>query len=121
VSRRGLLLLPLGLLLTIAGVTYGLAKWHPAKPGVPHAGGSVVVGDQYRGETVFTQTCSGCHGQGGQGGGIGPKLAGAPISVAAVKAQIDAGGGTMPAALVKGQDEQDVLAYVATIVAPSGS
>jgi hypothetical protein len=34
-----------------------------------------------------------------------------------VKAQIDQGGGTMPAGLVKGHQEEDVLAYVATLIA----
>ena len=65
--------------------------------------------------------CASCHGQNGKGGGIGPKLQGLPISIARVKAQIDGGGSTMPAGLVKGGDEADVLAYVATIVKlPSG-
>jgi mono/diheme cytochrome c family protein len=114
--------LPLVLLLAAAGATFALAKWHPAKPGLPKvAAGSVKLGDQYRGETVFSTTCASCHGQNGKGGGIGPKLQGLPISVARVKAQIDGGGSTMPAGLVKGGDEADVLAYVATIVKlPSG-
>ena len=116
VSR--LVLVPLALLLGIGGITFALAKWHPATPGVPKAAaGSVVLGDVYRGETVFTQTCAGCHGPNGKGGGVGPRLAGSPIPIEGVKAQIDAGGGTMPAALVKGQAEADVLAYVATIIA----
>src|SRR6478609_8251076 len=72
VSR--LLVVPLVLLFGIAGVTYALAKWHPARPGVPKAvAGSVVLGDQYRGETVFQSSCSGCHGSNGSGG-IGPRL-----------------------------------------------
>jgi hypothetical protein len=57
---------------------------------------------------------------GGEGGGIGPPLEGASISLAAAKAQIDSGGGAMPAGLVKGQQERDVLAYLATILAPAG-
>jgi mono/diheme cytochrome c family protein len=108
---------PLVLLLAVAGATYALAKWHPAKPGLPKiSGSSVVLGDQYRGETVFSSSCAGCHGQNGKGGGVGPALQGLPISIARVKAQIDAGGGAMPAGIVKGKDEEDVLAYVATIV-----
>lgn len=110
-------MLPLVLLLAVSGATYALAKWHPATPGLPKiSGSSVVLGDQYRGETVFQTSCAGCHGPNGKGGGIGPKLQGLPISIGAVKAQIDAGGGAMPAGIVKGTDEADVLAYVATIV-----
>ncbi len=109
--------MPLVLLVAVSGATFGLAKWHPAKPGLPKiAAGSIKLGDQYRGETIFSTTCASCHGQNGKGGGIGPRLAGLPISIARVKAQIDAGGSTMPAGLVKGADEEDVLAYVATIV-----
>ncbi len=114
-----LVLVPLVLIAAVSGVTYGLARWHPARPGVPKvAGGSVELGDQYRGETVFSQQCAGCHGPGGKGG-VGPRLIASPIPIAAVKAQIDAGGGSMPPALVKGADEADVLAYVATIIAPA--
>src|SRR5918911_1149613 len=73
----------------------------------------VAVGDAYQGETVFQQTCAGCHGAGGKGGGIGPRLAGAAIPLAVAKAQIDNGGGAMPPRLVTGQKERDVLAYLA--------
>ena len=112
-----LVVVPVVLLFGIAGVTYALAKWHPARPGVPKAAaGSVKLGDQYRGQTVFQSSCAGCHGMNGTGG-VGPRLQGLPISIAAVKAQIDNGGGTMPAGVVKGSDEKDVLAYVATIIA----
>ncbi len=112
-----LVLIPLVLFVAVSGTAFGLAKWHPAKPGLPKiAGGSVKLGDQYRGETVFSTSCASCHGQNGKGGGIGPRLVGLPISIARVKAQIDGGGNTMPAGIVKGQDEKDVLAYVATIV-----
>jgi mono/diheme cytochrome c family protein len=114
VSR--LVVVPIVLLFGIAGVTYALAKWHPARPGVPtSSGGTVTLGDQYRGETVFQSSCAGCHGDKGTGG-VGPRLQGLPISIAAVKAQIDNGGGTMPAGVVKGGDEADVLAYVATLI-----
>lgn len=105
------------LLAAVSGATFALAEWHPAKPGLPKvAGGSIELGDQYRGETVFQTTCASCHGANGKGGGIGPRLQGLPISIAQVKAQIDAGGGAMPAGLVKGGQEADVLAYLATIV-----
>ena len=110
-------MLPLVVLLAVSGTTYALAKWHPAKPGLPKiSGSSVVLGDQYRGETVFQASCAGCHGQKGKGGGIGPKLQGLAIPLAVAKAQIDAGGTTMPARLVSGKQEADVLAFLDTIL-----
>jgi mono/diheme cytochrome c family protein len=111
-----LVLAPTLLFLAFAGTALALALLHPAKPGTPKTSGKVELGDQYRGETLFSTNCAGCHGQGGKGGGIGPTLAGAAIPLTVAKAQIDNGGGAMPAALVTGQDEADVLAYLATIL-----
>src|SRR3954471_4772236 len=111
-----LVLAPTLLFLVFTGTALALALLHPAKPGTPKTSGNVKLGDPYNGETIFSTTCAGCHGQGGKGGGIGPKLAGAAIPLTVAKAQIDNGGGAMPAALVKGQDEADVLAYLATIL-----
>jgi mono/diheme cytochrome c family protein len=113
VSR--LVVLPVVLLVGIAGVTFALAKWHPARPGNA-VSGTVQLGDQYRGETVFQSSCAGCHGMHGSGG-VGPRLQGLQVSIARVKAQIDNGGTTMPAGIVKGGEEKDVLAYVATLIA----
>ena len=112
-----LVVAPLILFAAFAGTAFALAELHLAKPGVPRATGTVALGDPYRGETAFSQHCASCHGQGGSGGGIGPRLAGASISLAQAKAQIDDGGGTMPAGLVSGQQEKDVLAYLAGILA----
>ncbi len=110
---------PAALFLAVGGATFALAKLHLAKPGAPPvAPGGIVLGDAYRGETVFQEACAGCHGAGGTGG-IGPRLAGSTLSIGRVKAQIDTGGGSMPANLVSGGREQDVLAYVATLLAPS--
>jgi mono/diheme cytochrome c family protein len=115
-----LVVVPLLLLVTVWAVTFTLAKLHLAKPGTPKAAtGSVALGDAYRGEIAFGQSCAPCHGAGGRGGGVGPRLKGAAITIAAVKAQIDGGGGAMPAKLVTGRAEQDVLAYVATLIAPA--
>jgi hypothetical protein len=50
-------------------------------------------------------------------GGVGPRLAGAQITLEKARAQIDNGGGIMPARLVAGSREDDVLAYLATIFA----
>jgi cytochrome c551 len=115
---KRIVLVPLVLFVVVSGTVFTLAKLHPARPDVPAAaaGAAVKTGDQYRGETVFTSQCASCHGAGGKGGDIGPRLAGAPVTLAAAKAQIDNGGGAMPAGLVSGQEEEDVLAYLATIL-----
>jgi mono/diheme cytochrome c family protein len=87
----------------------------PAPP--PAAGGETVpaaTGDAARGQTLYQDNCSSCHGSAGEGG-VGPALAGSGLSAAQVRAKIDAGGGTMPAGLVSGQDEDDVIAYVDSI------
>jgi mono/diheme cytochrome c family protein len=121
VSRRvRLVVVPVVLFGSCTGAALALANLHLAKPGVPSGKGSkVVLGDSYRGETIFQQKCAACHGDMGKGGGIGPRLRGARISLAAAKAQIDQGGSVMPASLVSGRDEADVLAYLATILAPT--
>ena len=115
-----LLVVPLVLLLTVSGTAFGLSKLHLAKPGKPAATGDVVLGDSYAGQLVFEQTCAGCHGDGGEGGGIGPRLKDNPISLAAAKARVEAGGGAMPPSLVRGQQLEDVLAYLATLLAKTG-
>ena len=111
-----LVVAPTLLFLAFAGTALALALLHPAKPGTPKTSGNVKLGDPYNGETLFSTTCASCHGQGGKGGGIGPKLAGAAIPLTVAKAQIDNGGSAMPAGLVKGKQEEDVLAYLAGIL-----
>jgi mono/diheme cytochrome c family protein len=109
---------PAALFAAVSATAFGLAEAHVLKPGAPKAAtGTVKTGDPYRGETVFQQKCAGCHGDAGKGGSIGPRLAGSSLTLARVKAQIDAGGGAMPAGLVSGRAEEDVLAYMASIVA----
>ena len=118
-SRRALVAAPLLLFSGMVGATVLLAVLHLAQPGVPKAvaGSAIELGDSYRGETVFGQTCAGCHGDLGKGGGVGPRLAGSPITLELVKARIDSGKGVMPAGLLTGGPEKDVLAYVASIIA----
>jgi mono/diheme cytochrome c family protein len=112
------ILRPLLLFAGVSAVVFVLALLHLARPGLPSAaaGTRIALGDSYRGSITFGQTCGSCHGSGGQGGGIGPRLIGDRISLAAVKQQIDLGGGAMPPGLVKGASERDVLAYVATLI-----
>ena len=115
---KRIVVLPLVLFAVVSAGVFTLAKLHLAKPGKPAGAASVKLGDAHRGATVFANECSSCHGLGGKGGDIGPPLAGAPITLAWAKAQIDIGGGTMPARLVSGRQEEDVLAYLATILRP---
>jgi mono/diheme cytochrome c family protein len=117
-SRRALIARPLALFVVVSAAVFVLAQLHLAKPGPPRfaAGTQIALGDSYRGAVAFDRTCGSCHGAGGKGGGIGPRLIGDRITLAAVKQQIDVGGGAMPPALVKGATERDVLAYVATII-----
>jgi mono/diheme cytochrome c family protein len=111
---RRIVVLPLLLFVAVSATAFTLAKLHLAKP-AQSAAGPVKLGDSSRGQVIFRQTCSGCHGTKAEGG-IGPRLAGAQITIAAAKARIENGGGAMPARLVTGQREDDVLAYLATIV-----
>jgi cytochrome c551 len=116
-----LVLVPLLLFAVVSGTIFALAKAHPAKPEARAVTGRVELGDASRGRAIFERDCAGCHGSGGSGGGIGPKLVGGSISLAAAKAQIDNGGGAMPAQIVDGQQEEDVLAFLDTILSPSGN
>jgi mono/diheme cytochrome c family protein len=78
------------------------------------SGGSSAAGDVARGEQVFAAECAGCHGALGEGGS-GPALAGSGLEADEIVTRIREGGGIMPAGLVSGQDEADVVAYVVSI------
>jgi mono/diheme cytochrome c family protein len=112
-----LVVVPAALFIGVSATVFTLAQIHPAKPEVAAASGPVKIGDARAGQVTFAKTCAGCHGAGGKGGGIGPRLAGASITLARAKAQIDAGSGAMPPALVSGTNEENVLAYLDTIFA----
>jgi mono/diheme cytochrome c family protein len=111
---------PLVLLVAVAAVAFTLAKLHLAKPSSSAAaGGKIVLGDPYNGETLFSQHCATCHGEGGSGG-VGPRLKGARVPLGLVVDRIEHGKGIMPAGLVTGGDERDVVAYVATLIHRTG-
>jgi mono/diheme cytochrome c family protein len=114
-SKRRRIVVPVLLFVALSAGVFALAELHLAKTEA-RSGGKVVLGDVYQGGIVFSTSCASCHGEGGKGGGVGPKLAGSDIPIAQVKAQIDAGGTTMPPKVVTGTKERDVLAYVATIL-----
>jgi mono/diheme cytochrome c family protein len=80
-------------------------------------GRSVSDGDPGHGAEVFAKQCASCHGENGAGG-VAPQLAREPLNLVVAKARIDGGGTGMPAGIVTGQDERDVLAYLETIAAP---
>src|SRR5262249_30213887 len=120
-SRARLVALPVTLFVVVVGIVLALAFTHPAKPGLPKdSGAPVALGNAASGHTIFNGPCAGCHGQNGTGGGIGPKLNGASVSLARANAIIDAGSGAMPPGLVSGARKADVLAYLNTIVAGGG-
>ena len=108
--------MPAILFAGVAGGVYALAEWHPAKPGSA-PGGPIATGDAERGAAIFADTCASCHGEHGRNARVGPDLAGNSVSSEDARAQIQNGGGAMPADLVRGQALADVLAYLETILA----
>lgn len=100
----------------VAG-TFALAQAQVFEPSAP-AADAVAGGDVYRGEIVFERECASCHGTGGAGGGVGPRLQGSGLDAAAVTAAVQQGRGVMPAGLVSGEDEADVVAYVVSLSTP---
>ena len=101
----------------VAAGTFVLAQAQVFTPSAP-AGDTVSGGDIYRGEIVFERECASCHGTGGAGGGVGPRLQGSGLDTATVMATVQQGSGVMPPGLVSGQDEADVVAYVVSISRP---
>ena len=120
-SRARLIALPAGLFVVVVGIVLALAFTHPARPGVPKdTGAPVALGNAASGHAIFNATCGGCHGQDGTGGGVGPTLKGANVSLGRARSIIDAGSGVMPPGLVSGARQADVLAYLNTIFAGGG-
>ena len=100
--------------LVVVGV-FALAKARVFEPTAVKAAGP---GDPYAGEVVFEGKCAGCHGTGGKGGTPGPRLIGADLTAADVTQRVEQGSGVMPAGLVSGKDEANVVAYVVSIANP---
>jgi mono/diheme cytochrome c family protein len=110
-----LLVWPLALGAYVVAMVVTLALVTPFEPQAPAAASDgVATGDVYRGETVYQGSCASCHGDRGEGG-TGPALAGSGLAVSQITAQIRSGGGAMPPALVTGQEEADVAAFVAQL------
>lgn len=113
-----LLLVPAILFVAVAVGVFALAQWHPAKRESKTPTVVSVQTDPVRGEQLFAENCATCHGEGGEGGGAGPRLVGNDVSISQARATVENGSGVMPAGLVTGQDLEDVLAYLETILAP---
>ena len=101
----------------VAVATFALAQAEIFAPSAP-AGGAA-AGDSYRGETIFQRECAGCHGDGGRGGGVGPTLVETGLAATDVAVAVQQGRGVMPAGIVTGQEQADVVAYVVAISSPS--
>ncbi|HLF69127.1 MAG TPA: cytochrome c [Gaiellaceae bacterium] len=97
--------------------TFVLAQLQVFAPSAP--AGAAAGGDSYRGEIVFERECARCHGSGGEGGGVGPRLADAGLDASRVAAVVEQGRGVMPPGIVTGQELADVAAYIASISSPS--
>jgi len=102
----------------VAVGTFALAQTPMFEPKAPAAGAVGAGGDVYRGETVFQRECASCHGSGGEGGSVGPRLVATEIDATTVTAAVREGRSVMPARLVSGRDEADVVAYVVSISTP---
>lgn len=103
--------------VTVVVATFALAQAQIFEPSAP-AQAVGTGGDIYRGETVFQRECASCHGSGGEGGGIGPRLADTGLDAVEIAATIRQGSGVMPPVLVSGREEADVVAYVVGIAQP---
>jgi mono/diheme cytochrome c family protein len=79
---------------------------------------AVRAGDVERGEAVFEQDCAGCHGEDGTGG-AGPALFETGLDATEVATAVQQGRGVMPAGIVTGQEQADVVAYVVSISSPT--
>lgn len=101
----------------VAVATFALAQAEIFAPTAP--AGAPAAGDFYDGETVFQRECVGCHGDGGKGGGVGPALFETGLDATDVSAAVQQGRGVMPAGIVTGREQADVVAYVVSISSPS--
>lgn len=110
-SARSRAWLPLVVLVVVVLGVYGLSRWHVFQPSAD-AGGPVAAGDATAGAQVYAASCAGCHGAQGEGG-VGPALQGrTDLSPEGIQAVIRSGRGVMPAGLVSGEDEADVIAFL---------
>jgi mono/diheme cytochrome c family protein len=108
--------MPVAVGAAIAAGVFLLAKAQIFEPSSSSAD-NTATGDAGRGALVFEQECAGCHGTGGEGGS-GPRLVETGLEAAFVTERVREGAGIMPAGIVTGQDEADVVAFVVSISSP---
>jgi mono/diheme cytochrome c family protein len=99
----------------IAVAVFALAQAQIFAPSAP--AGDAVVGDAESGEAVFQRECASCHGASAEGG-VGPALVDSGLDAATVTAVVEQGRGVMPAGIVSGQEQADVVAHVVSISNP---
>ena len=100
----------------VVAATFALAQAEIFAPSAPADTGG--AGDAVRGEQIFASECAGCHGGGGTGG-VGPALFETGLDAMEVAIVVQQGRGVMPAGIVTGQDQADVVAYVVSISSPA--
>ena len=92
-----------------------------AQRGEPLHGPLVLNAEQTHGEQLFMQYCNKCHPQGA--GGLGPALNNKPLPGPAVRKQVRAGIGAMPAfdkQTISDPDLEAISAYVLELHNPGG-
>jgi mono/diheme cytochrome c family protein len=89
-----------------------LAQWPIFEPSASDE--PALEGDAAQGEVLFAENCAGCHGAGGTGG-TGPALVDSGLDADTIASTIETGKGIMPAGIVSGQEQVDVVAYVESI------
>lgn len=82
----------------------------PARRGVPFGPPLNLTERQQRGQVLFMHNCNGCHP--GGAGGLGPGIANKPLPGLAMRAQIRAGLGAMPAFTEQMLSDDEVEAIV---------
>jgi mono/diheme cytochrome c family protein len=100
--------------IVVVGVLL-LAQWPIFEPS--SSTNAPAAGDVESGQQVFTRVCAGCHGEEAEGG-TGPRLAGSGLDADQIAETVERGSGIMPAGLVNGQEQADVVAYVESIATP---
>jgi mono/diheme cytochrome c family protein len=114
--KRALLALTLILLLALTAAACGgdEATESATPAATPDETSSPIGPGTDQGAEVFADNCAGCHGSDGSGGS-GPSIRGED-DVAAIKSQVENGGGSMPAfaGRLTAAEIEAVAQYVAT-------
>jgi mono/diheme cytochrome c family protein len=100
----------------VAGAVVAVAVFLLAQSPIfePSGESPVLLEGAARGAVLFGESCAGCHGRGGTGG-TGPVLVDSGVDEDEIVAAIEQGPGVMPAGIVTGQNQEDVVDYVLSI------